>query len=102
MFQIPVFVCTNAFPGVACPLYVYEPRYRLLTRRCLQSVSKKFAMAGKETSGGKFVQYGTILEVKDAISLEDGRFILTTVGRKRYRVVSKGEQVCNVITWHVL
>lgn len=50
-------------------------------------------MAGKEPSGSKFVQYGTILEVKDAVSLEDGRFILTTVGLKRYRVISKGEQV---------
>lgn len=51
-------------------------------------------MAGKEPNGGKFVQYGTILEVKDAVHLEDGRFILTTVGVKRYRVISRGEQVC--------
>lgn len=88
-----MFICTNAFPGVACPLYVYEPSYRLLTRRCLQSTRKRFAMAGKEPNGGKFVQYGTILEVKDAVSLEDGRFILATVGVKRYRVLSRGEQV---------
>lgn len=49
-------------------------------------------MAGKEPNGGKFVQFGTILEVKDAVSLEDGRFILTTVGVKRYKVITKGEQ----------
>ncbi|KAJ8919896.1 hypothetical protein NQ315_006425 [Exocentrus adspersus] len=90
--DIPVFVCTNAFPGVACPLYVYEPRYRLLARRCLQSPTKRFAMASKDSNGNKFVQYGTILEVKDAVNLEDGRFILTTVGVKRFKVISRNEQ----------
>ncbi|KAG5875992.1 hypothetical protein JTB14_026197 [Gonioctena quinquepunctata] len=90
--DIPVFICTNAFPGVACPLYVYEPRYRLLARRSLQSSTKRFAMAGKDSYGDKFVQYGTILEVKDAVNLEDGRFILTTVGFRRFKVISRGEQ----------
>lgn len=50
-------------------------------------------MAGKEPNGSKFAQYGTILEVKDAVSLEDGRIILTTVGVKRFKVINKGEQV---------
>nr|XP_023019065.1 LON peptidase N-terminal domain and RING finger protein 1 [Leptinotarsa decemlineata] len=90
--DIPVFICTNAFPGVACPLYVYEPRYRLLARRSLLSPTKRFAMAGKDSSGEKFVQYGTVLEVKDAVNLEDGRFILTTVGVRRFKVISRGEQ----------
>ncbi|XP_018570108.1 LON peptidase N-terminal domain and RING finger protein 2 isoform X2 [Anoplophora glabripennis] len=90
--DIPVFVCTNAFPGVACPLYVCEPRYRLLARRCLQSPTKRFAMASKESNGNKFVQFGTILEVKDAVNLGDGRYILTTVGVKRFKVISRNEQ----------
>ncbi|XP_072400012.1 LON peptidase N-terminal domain and RING finger protein 3 [Diabrotica undecimpunctata] len=90
--DIPVFICTNAFPGVACPLYVYEARYRLIARRCLQSSTKRFAMAGKDSNGDKFVQYGTILEVKDAVNLEDGRFILTTIGVRRFKVVSRNEQ----------
>lgn len=91
--QIPVFVCTNAFPGVACPLYVNEPRYRLLIRRCLQSTTKTFAMASADPCGAKFMQYGTILEVRDAVTLEDGRIILSTQGARRFRVVSVDEQV---------
>lgn len=90
---IPVFVCTNAFPGVACPLYVNEPRYRLLIRRCLQSTTKTFAMASVDPCGAKFMQYGTILEIRDAVSLEDGRIILSTQGARRFRVVSVDEQV---------
>jgi Lon protease-like protein len=50
-------------------------------------------MAAKEGNGEKFVSYGTILEVKDAVSLEDGSFILTTAGVRRFKVVSRGEQV---------
>lgn len=90
--DVPVFICTNAFPGVACPLYVYEPKYRLLARRCLLSPTKRFAMAGKDVAGDKFVQCGTLLEVRDAVNLEDGRFILTTVGVRRFKVVSRSEQ----------
>lgn len=49
-------------------------------------------MAAKEDTREKFVSYGTVLEVKDAVSLEDGSFILTTVGVRRFRVTSRGEQ----------
>lgn len=91
--EMPVFVCTNAFPGVACPLYVYEPRYRLLARRCLQSTSRKFAMVSKSEGENTYATYGTILEVKDAVHLHDGRSILTTVGIRRFRIIERGEQV---------
>lgn len=42
---VPVFVCTTAFPGVPCPLYVYEPRYRLMVRRSVESGTRTFGMA---------------------------------------------------------
>ncbi|XP_049819116.1 LON peptidase N-terminal domain and RING finger protein 3 isoform X2 [Aethina tumida] len=88
--DIPVFVCTTAFPNVACPLYVYEPRYRLMVRRCLHSPTKLFAMAAKDSNG--FSSYGTVLKIKDAVTLNDGRFILTTVGLRRFKVLSRSEQ----------
>lgn len=50
-------------------------------------------MAAKEGTGQKFVSYGTVLEVKDAVNLEDGTFILATLGARRFKVVSRGEQV---------
>ncbi len=33
----PVFVCTLAFPGMPTVLHIFEPRYRLMIRRCLES-----------------------------------------------------------------
>lgn len=41
----------------------------------------------------RFACYGTILEIRDAILLSDGRFILSTVGVRRFRVFKKGEEV---------
>ncbi|CAH0547255.1 unnamed protein product [Brassicogethes aeneus] len=60
--------------------------------RCLQSPAKLFAMAAKENNGQKFASFGTMLEIKDAVTLEDGRFILTTVGIRRFRVVNSDEK----------
>nr|CAD7206029.1 unnamed protein product [Timema douglasi] len=43
--EIPVFVCTTAFPGVPCPLFVYEPRYRVMVRRCVEAGTTQFGIA---------------------------------------------------------
>ncbi|XP_044732877.1 LON peptidase N-terminal domain and RING finger protein 3 [Chrysoperla carnea] len=91
--QVPVFVCTTAFPGIACPLFVYEPRYRLLARRCLQSQNRRFAMAAPSVNPNEpFAKYGTMLEIKDAVRLQDGCTILTTIGVKRFRLIESGEK----------
>lgn len=42
--QIPVFVCTMSFPAVPCPLHVFEPRYRLMIRRAMESGARQFGM----------------------------------------------------------
>lgn len=54
--RIAVFICTTAFPCVACPLFVYEPRYRLMVRRCLESGVRHFGIAAclnREAIGSK-------------------------------------------------
>lgn len=54
---LPVFVCTNAFPSVSCPLHVFEPRYRLMIRRCIESGTRRFAMISHCCPPMKFVYY---------------------------------------------
>lgn len=54
--HITVFICTTAFPYVACPLFVFEPRYRLMVRRCLESGLRRFGIAAcvnREANGNK-------------------------------------------------
>ena len=42
--EIPVFVCTLSFPTVLCPLHIFEPRYRLMIRQCMESGTRQFGM----------------------------------------------------------
>lgn len=50
--DIPIFVCTVAYPGMPCPLHVFEPRYRLMMRRCVETGTKKFGMCTYEHGKG--------------------------------------------------
>ena len=44
---IPIFVCTVSLPGIPCPLHVFEPRYRLMVRRAMESGTREFGMSCK-------------------------------------------------------
>lgn len=51
---LPVFVCTMAYPNLPCPLHVFEPRYRLMIRRCMNSQSRRFGMC-LPTEDGRYI-----------------------------------------------
>lgn len=40
----------------------------------------------------RYAEYGTMLEIRDRVLLKDGCSILSTLGRKRFRVISGGER----------
>ncbi|XP_021206017.1 uncharacterized protein LOC101735755 isoform X2 [Bombyx mori] len=86
---MPIFICTVAYPSIPCPLFIFDPRYRLMVRRVLESETRKFGMVACERNGGGS-EYGTILQVCDCIHMEDGRSILSTVGVSRFRVLETG------------
>ena len=108
----PIFVCTLAFPTVTCFLHIFEPRYRLMLRRCMAG-DRKFGMVlarsrvcgryveeipemtytrpldgGELPTGSRatFMQYGTMLEIRDLQMLPDGRSLVETVGRERFTI----------------
>uniref|UniRef100_A0A8C5M4M8 LON peptidase N-terminal domain and RING finger protein 1 n=1 Tax=Leptobrachium leishanense TaxID=445787 RepID=A0A8C5M4M8_9ANUR len=87
--NVPIFVCTLAFPGIPCPLHVFEPRYRLMMRRCLETGTKSFGMCLYE-SGKSFADYGCMLEILHLDYLPDGRSFVETVGRRRFKVKQRG------------
>lgn len=89
--DIPIFVCTVAYPGVPCPLHVFEPRYRLMMRRCMETGTKKFGMCSYEHGRG-FADYGCMLEILDLELLPDGRSYVETIGGSRFRVLKRGQR----------
>ncbi|XP_062855931.1 LON peptidase N-terminal domain and RING finger protein 1 [Trichomycterus rosablanca] len=89
--DIPIFVCTVSYPGIQCPLHVFEPRYRLMMRRCMETGTKKFGMCSYEHGKG-FADYGCMLEIMDQDVLPDGRSYVETVGGNRFRVLKRGHR----------
>ncbi|SNX86480.1 uncharacterized protein MEPE_05189 [Melanopsichium pennsylvanicum] len=86
----PIFVCTLAFPGMPTILHIFEPRYRLMVRRCLESVNPRFGMVLPSRTNGGTEEYGTMLEIKSVQMLADGRSMLETVGSYRFKLLEKG------------
>lgn len=87
--NVPIFVCTMAYPTVPCPLHVFEPRYRLMIRRCMETGTRQFGMCISDPQKG-FVDYGCMLQIRSVHFLPDGRSVVDTIGGKRFRVISRG------------
>ena len=94
--NIPLFVCTNGFPSMPTFLHIFEPRYRLMIRRTIESGENKFGIITynrrMEPQGGlgptQFMQYGTMLHINTVQMTNDGRSMVDTRGIYRFRVKS--------------
>lgn len=85
----PIFVCTLAWPSLPTYIHVFEPRYRLMIRRAMET-DRQFGMVLPDRSNGGVHEYGTMLYINSCNLIEDGRSILETVGTYRFRVLEKG------------
>ncbi|KAI0335508.1 hypothetical protein GY45DRAFT_1240434 [Cubamyces sp. BRFM 1775] len=94
----PVFVCQLSFPGMPTMLHFFEPRYRLMLRRCLDSPHPCFGMipppraapsasSGVPSTGN---DYGTMLAIRNVRMLPDGRSLVETWGTWRFRIMERG------------
>jgi Lon protease-like protein len=78
------------FPSIFLPLHVFEPRYRALARHCLDG-DQEFGVVlierGSEVGGDDVrTSVGTVARIIEAAELDDGRWVLGTVGTRRIRV----------------
>ncbi|XP_077436245.1 LON peptidase N-terminal domain and RING finger protein 2 [Vanacampus margaritifer] len=89
--EVPIFVCTMAFPTIPCPLHVFEPRYRLMIRRSMETGTKQFGMCIADELKG-FADYGCMLQVQDVKFFPDGRSVVETIGVSRFKVLSHGQR----------
>jgi len=81
---------TVLLPSMMLPLHVFEPRYRVLARRCVEGDGELGVVLidrGSEVGGGDVRRHvGTRARVVEAAELDDGRWILALVGVERIRV----------------
>jgi len=90
--EIPLFpLRTVLCPGIALPLHVFEPRYRLMTERCVEG-SSPFGIVlireGREVGPGTvaLAGIGTVAEIREAARRPDGRYDLLVVGTGRFAI----------------
>lgn len=77
-------------PTMVVPIHVFEPRYRQMTRDCLDG-SREFGVVlierGSEVGGGDIrTDAGTVATIIDAQEFPDGRWGLVAGGTRRIRV----------------
>lgn len=82
---------TVLFPGMVLPLHIFEDRYRRMIRDCLEARQDFGVVLIKEgiEVGGRAFPYpiGTTARVMRVERLNDGRMNITTVGRRRFRIL---------------
>jgi uncharacterized protein len=90
--EIPLFpLHTVLCPGIALPLHVFEPRYRLLTERCVAN-DAPFGIVlireGREVGSDdvSIAGIGTFAEIRQASRYPDGRYDLLVVGSGRFAI----------------
>lgn len=90
--ELPLFPLNTVLcPGIALPLLIFEERYRAMVRHCLETTSPfgvVLIRQGRETGTGtiSFTGIGTIAEIRDAGTYEDGRYDLLVVGTRRFEI----------------
>lgn len=80
------------FPGALMPLHIFEPRYRLLIRRCIER-QRPFGIVlirnGSEVgAGAEPYAVGTEAKIVAESPLPDGRSYIVTRGERRFAVES--------------
>ncbi|TUD19547.1 LON peptidase N-terminal domain and RING finger protein 1 [Bagarius yarrelli] len=70
-----------AYPTVPCPLHVFEPRYRLMIRRCMETGTRQFGMCISDVHRG-FADFGCMLHIRNVHFLPDGRSVANKLRTK--------------------
>jgi Lon protease-like protein len=90
---LPLFpLGTVLFPGALLPLHIFEPRYRLLVRRCMER-QMPFGVVlirhGQEVgAGAEPYEIGTEAKIVAESPLPNGRSYIVTRGERRFAVES--------------
>ena len=93
--EIPLFpLHTVLCPGIVMPLYIFEERYRALTRHCL-ATGAPFGIVlireGREVGLGKalaLASVGALVEIREADRYPDGRYDLLAAATGRFAIES--------------
>lgn len=83
---------TVLFPGMRMPLHIFEERYKLMVRECIDEDAPfgvVLIRSGAEVSGGAVPHdVGTTARIIQVEYLEEGRMNLFCIGEQRFRIIA--------------
>ncbi len=83
---------TVLFPGMRLPLHIFEERYRIMVRECIEEDAPfgvVLIRSGVEAGGSAVPHnFGTTARITQVEYLEDGRMNLFTIGEQRFRTIA--------------
>jgi len=100
--ELPLFPLNLVlFPGMVLPLRIFEERYRLMMKDCLEgdrSFGVVLIKSGKEVGGPALpFDVGTRAKILDVVPQGEGRMSLTAVGMEVFRILEVTRQTPYVI-----
>ncbi|BCX05560.1 MAG: peptidase S16 [Candidatus Roseilinea sp.] len=85
--ELPLFPLNAVlFPGQTLPLHIFEPRYRIMIRRCIENDEPFGVVLARDEEPDEPHDIGTSARVTDAKRLSDGRMNILTLGEERFRL----------------
>lgn len=82
LFPLPLVL----FPYMPLPLHVFEPRYRVMIRNCIEH-KQPFGLIRAGTTGTAWA--GCLAEIRSVLQrFEDGRFDILSFGTQRFSVLN--------------
>lgn len=90
--RIPIFPLeTVLFPGMPLQLHIFEKRYKIMVEELLQSepvFGVTLIKKGNEVNDSSTIPYliGTLAHIVDVEKLDAGKYNITVVGEKRFRI----------------
>jgi Lon protease-like protein len=103
--NMPLFLLNiTVFPGQSFPMHIFEPRYRLMLRRCMEGSHRcgLLPCVPDPQGGWRPCTVGTVLEISDCHTLDDGRSNINTCGSRRFKVLNTWDcdgYLCGRVEW---
>jgi Lon protease-like protein len=87
LYELPLFpLSVVLFPGQTLPLHIFEPRYRVMIRSCIEHDAPFGVVLLRDEPPHVPHTIGTSARVTDVRRLSDGRMNILTVGEMRFQV----------------
>src|SRR5438128_2047759 len=83
---------TVLFPGMRMPLHIFEERYKIMVRECMEEDAPfgiVLIRSGVEVGGGAVPHsLGTTARIMQVEYLDEGRLNLFAIGERRFRIIA--------------